>query len=1363
MGAARAKSHYGGDPGGARGPVGRALVLLVLLAPSSAVAQRLPFNTYDADDGLTGTQIWDLHQDRRGLIWAASTWGFSSFDGARFTTLSPREGLPSPAARTVLEDLDGNLWFGTNAGVARFDGRTVVSFADRPGAPKSTIWASDVDASGRLWFGSEEGLIRYAAGEFRRFGRADGLADDYVYAVLAARDGALWIGSRGAGLTRCALDAAGDLAACRVWARRDGLGADVVRALAEDAAGRILVGTRGGGVGILEDGELSAVVGAADGLPSDDVYSLLVRANGSVAIGSADRGLALCLSLEPVRCRAVDTANGLPEDGVRSLFEDREGSLWVGTEGGLAQLVREDLWSYGVAEGLAGRHVYALAPDGDRGVWVGSFGGLTRLGIGRHGEPDAASFDRGDGLPGRWVWALLADRRSEIWVGTESGLCRMRGGRCESSPELGALATTNILALAEDHDGDLWAGTTDGCFRLRRMATGAIAGLDRFMPADGLASGRAYALVVDGENRVWIAHGEGLSLFENGRFRDLTASGELVRDTARGLGLDARGRVLIGSHGAVARVDSAAGEPLRWRRWDRVEELAGAMVLTLAEGDQGRLLLGTNRGVMLLDPEGANGAGVVVAKLDSRSGAIATEVSHSGAFTRDAQGRSWFGFKGGLTGTLATLAPAPPAPRLMVGRLESKRGRIFAAAFTEVGAAPMGWLEAGRPQLPHDDRSLRVWVSAPTYVRRGDLRFQFRLDDGEPEWGEPRAEPFRDLMNLEPGLHRLEARAAYADGPWGEPAAVEFEIRPAWWQTPLTPVAALAAGLLGIVLLARQRVRRIGRLEREIQHGIAQRTEDLARYATAMGEHLQTIDKVSDRARRAEQVRRDLFARASHELRTPLTAVLGFSELLERSLGDRLDDKERRYLTHVRESGELLLRQVNEVLEHFRLESGRVELHLEEVSLDAMLASVVSLMEGFALHGGVSLSVRVEGSLPAARVDVAKLRQVLMNLLSNAIKLSPSGGTVEIALRPLAQSETPWRRAAYEIEVRDHGPGIPAAELESIFEPYRRLAEPSAMPGTGLGLSIARQLVVLLGGTLTVESQLGEGAVFFVRLPVDPDPVSPLADGADSGGYDVERAQVVIVEPDWVRFAELTRSLAADDVLAVRIESMDNLPRALGALRPQALVVPFDPAAAAARGIVAAAVAAARGRGVPLVLMPILAGKARVLAFARVVGSDAVEDEMRLALRAAGAAPRSFGRRPLVLVAAPREIGVAIGTTLSSAGCDHFRVEGADEARAALAETDPDAGVVDLGHAFGLAAEASPRITAAKGRVVGWILLDAGLPDESAFEELTAAVGEFGRDAAADLLVATVAPLLAERDAGRAARPGRAAGTSLSG
>jgi signal transduction histidine kinase/ligand-binding sensor domain-containing protein len=1303
------------------------LVVSVFAAVARLPAQRLPFTRFAAEEGLLASQVWDVHQDRRGLIWVATTWGFSRFDGESFTAFSVAEGLRSPSGRTVLEDLEGNLWFGNNSGVSRFDGRTILSFAEREGAPRGTVWAAVVDAGARLWFGSEDGLSRYQNGEFRRFGTADGLADDYVYSLLAASDGSLWVGSRGAGVTRCELDPDGDLRDCRVLDRGTGLGSDVVRALIEDREGRILIGTRGGGLAIWDEG-LAESLRAVDGLPSDDIYALLERADGTLVVGTADHGMAICLEPAPGRCRTLRKSNGLPENGVRALHEDREGSLWIGTEGGLALLVREDLWSLSVADGLPNRNVYAIARGDDSDLWLGTFDGLANVVLGYHGQPSVESPGSSAGLPAKWIWTLLNDLRGSIWIGTNSGLCRLRAGRCTNFDESDGLPSSFVLSLARGADGSIWIGTTGGIARLRLDPTGRVSALERFSAADGLENPRAYAIVADGEGRVWFAQGDRLTVLEEGRFRRLGAADGIAWEAVRGLGIDRQGRVLVGGWGRLARAERDASGAEVMRVWDRSSGLGDQMVLTLGEDADGHLLLGTSRGIVVLDPEAADGVGAVTARIDASTGAVATEISHSAAYAVDGEGRHWFGFMGGVTGVLGELAEEPAAPTVSFSRLESERGRIFLAPFSGLERGPVGWLGGAPPEMPHGENNVRVWVRSATYSNRTDLAYQFRLEDGQSDWSDPHPEPFRDLMNLPPGDHRVLVRTANVDGPWSEPASLEFRIDPAWWQAAAFPWALGGLVLTLVVVGFGWRARRVRALKNELDRRIAERTDDLARYAAALSGHLQTVDRASDRARQAEKTRRELFARASHELRTPLTAVLGFSELLERSLAERLEEKERRYLANVRESAELLLRQINELLEHLKLESGRVEIHLDEIALGSMVESVASLMEGFALHRGVRLELRLEEDLPTVRVDVAKLRQVLMNLISNAVKFSPSGETVQIAVgRPELEVDEE-QKESYQITISDRGPGIPAAEVETIFEPYRRLSGPAVTtPGTGLGLPIARQFVELLGGSIAVDTEPGRGASFRVVLPVEPDPDVPLFDSVDSGGFEPQRTQVLVFDPQRDRFSALVAGLGEEEVLAVRVDVLDALRRMLASLRPRAVVAPFDPAADSGWRDVAPILGALSEHQQPFVLVAVVGSRALGLPMAGVLTPDAPEEQVRRALRRAGVSARRSGRRPLVLIAGTREAGLEIGADLSGAGCDHFRVEGADAVRAAFREAVPDAVATDVAHAISLAPEIARRHQIAEERQIGWILFEAGEPEPESLlrlAELVLAEGE---------------------------------------
>jgi signal transduction histidine kinase/ligand-binding sensor domain-containing protein len=1282
---------------------------LVLALAAPAAAQRLPFANFDADDALPSSQIWAIAQDSRGLLWIGTSWGLARHDGERFSSLALPEGLPSLTVRAVVEAEDGSLWIGTNAGVARYDGRSISTFTGG-GAPDGTVWAATRDDRGGLWFGTNDGLFRFADGGFRRFGAAEGLPSAYVYALLASADGSLWIGTRGAGAVRCRPQEDGGLGACEHFAPATSPVGAVVRALAEDARGRILVGSRDRGLAVLDGGSWRGG-DAVPALPSDDVYALLARRDGTVVVGTADHGLVVCIDVAARRCRPVDERNGLADDGVRRLFEDREGSLWVGTEGGLSRLGPDEIWSYGETEGLPDGQVDSLAVAPDGALWVGTFDGLAELRLGSNGEPSVRVWRRSDGLPGRWVWAILHDRRGRAWVGTEGGLCRLDAGGCQVWGRAQGLPDDYVLSLAEDPAGGLWVGTTDG---LARIADGeAGPRVERvWRRADGLFSNRCYALAVDAVGRLWVAHGEGISVSDGERFRVITSASGLPAGSVRSLGLARDGSLLAGGFGHLSRVLPGAGPP-RFGTWGEAAGLGGVLVLNALELEGGRLLLGTNRGVLVLDPEASGGQGAVLARFDRRDGAAGSEVTNSAALVRDRQGRAWFGFKGGLSGFPERLFDrvAEPPPVAIVA-LTSQRGRSFRLPFTAVATRPMGWLGEAPPELPADDDAVRVEVRALAFADRGDLRFQIRLEGAEETWPEPRPEPFRDFNNLEPGRYVVAARAARGGSAWGPEARLSFVVQPAWWQRPAFRAAAAVALAAALAALARWRWATAGRRTRALEQEIAERTDDLARYARALAEHLQAVDRDNARSRRDELDRREMFARTSHELRTPLTAILGFSELLERSLGDRLESRERRYLANVRDGGEQLLRLVNNLLDQIKLESGRMELHLEEIEPSRVAESVVSLMEGFALHRRVRLETRIVSEPPPARSDVAKLRQILLNLLSNAVKFSPPGEVVTLSVRALAEADTGLGTAGFEMAVVDRGPGIDPAEREAIFEPYRQLSGSSSVTaGTGLGLPIARQLVELLGGRLALESETGRGSIFRVVLPLDP--LARNAEAAAAGEaarLEPGRVRVLVIEPDRPRFARLARQLEHEDLLAVRAGDVEEAERMIPGLHPAALAVRFDPTRPAEwRRVEAVIDLAARSR----VALSLLAADDEGLGFAlsldAVVGAADVAAGARAALETLGAGER---RPRSALVAAHREGGGELVSVLGRLGVEAFRVEGEREVLDAFEESPADLLALDVAHLVRLAPEVGggrSKPAVALGRPK--LLIAGGAPD----------------------------------------------------
>jgi PAS domain S-box-containing protein len=234
--------------------------------------------------------------------------------------------------------------------------------------------------------------------------------------------------------------------------------------------------------------------------------------------------------------------------------------------------------------------------------------------------------------------------------------------------------------------------------------------------------------------------------------------------------------------------------------------------------------------------------------------------------------------------------------------------------------------------------------------------------------------------------------------------------------------------------------------------------------------------KSKEDAEQATRFKDQFLSTMSHELRTPLNAILGFSELITDERYGALNERQRRYIDHISTSGKHLLRLINDLLDLSKIQSGRFELALENVSIETALGEVISAVRPLADRKAQTLACDVEKKHLTVRADATRLKQVLFNIVGNAIKFTPDGGRIQ--LRASAADDR------VSIEVCDDGPGIPAEEQQRIFEPFYLLrAAGDVKEGSGLGLAISQRLVELHGGQLGLRSTLGQGSCFFFSLP----------------------------------------------------------------------------------------------------------------------------------------------------------------------------------------------------------------------------------------------------------------------------------------
>jgi PAS domain S-box-containing protein len=287
------------------------------------------------------------------------------------------------------------------------------------------------------------------------------------------------------------------------------------------------------------------------------------------------------------------------------------------------------------------------------------------------------------------------------------------------------------------------------------------------------------------------------------------------------------------------------------------------------------------------------------------------------------------------------------------------------------------------------------------------------------------------------------------------------------------------------------------------------------RDATTEREAEQARDSAA-RAQASNSAKSDFMSRMSHELRTPLNVVLGFSQLLQEAAKKRLDEREKKQLDLIFLAGAQLRALVDDVLDFSVIESGHLHLSLQEFELTELLDGVIRMSEASARATSVLLETTYSSLRPLdLRTDPVRLRQVMLNLISNAVKYNRPGGSVVVSVE--------GKHGLVGIEVADTGLGMSDEQVASLFQPFNRLGrERSEIVGTGIGMVLVRQLVELMGGTLSVESEVDRGTVVRVELPrpriaeplLDVDssklPLTPV--GSPDGGEDEPEGVILYIE-----------------------------------------------------------------------------------------------------------------------------------------------------------------------------------------------------------------------------------------------------------
>jgi signal transduction histidine kinase/streptogramin lyase len=864
-------------------------LLLLAIAVARPAAERLPLRAYTTADGLPASFIKAIFIDSRGFVWFSTRSGLSRFDGVEFRNYTTDDGLPHPVVNDVLETRDGAYWVATNGGgicrfepdrraprraggslfvcqslgahllanrvnVLREDGRgrlwagsdNGLFLIERNGAAWSArlvapphaslargvgVAALLVEAGGRVWAGGPHGLLRREDdGTWLLYGMRNTF-NQTVYEI-AGKDGLLWLGLQGGVLIlrpRAALDRT-DSATRSI---------DLSRPCGGSVAGQAPA-----------DADDACLIGGSLGLPRGPIRAIHHSPTGRTWIGT-DAGVAY---VEDGRLGVLHEPESIVGTTITSFTADRATGLWIGSINGAARLDTQGLVSYTERDGLGHRRVHAFYEDSAgrlfavTGDWV-----LNRFTGNR--------FDASSHMPlqASYAWrsaVMFLDGRGAWWRLTTAGLQRIarvatplaarRSHADLSLTTAEGLPHDSVQTVTEDASGDLWIATVSrnrtNLARWRRRI--GVVQPYSIRNAGGPELPTAFARGLDGW--LWIGFADGaLARTRDEQFEVFTAHG--IPEGITALHVDREGALWIASSSAgVAKVESVSPS-LRLVRYTTRVGLSTNNIHCLTEDADGRLYLGTARGIDRLDPR--TGA---VARLTRGDGLASDFVT---AAFRDRSGALWFGTLDGVS-------------RLLPGRDRmSAEARVSIATLAVAGTAqPISEFGEARVEglrlEPHRNH-LQIGF-AGIAADGAPLRYRYRLEGGDGQWVGPTDQRVVHYAGLSPGRYRFEVAAVRADGTTSsQSATVAFTVVPPVWRRAWFIAAASAALAALLSTLHRLRTAQLVELER-IRTRIATDLHD------DLGANLTQIAVISEVARQS-------VPRESPALAEPLAAIAATS------------------------------------------------------------------------------------------------------------------------------------------------------------------------------------------------------------------------------------------------------------------------------------------------------------------------------------------------------------------------------------------------------------------------------------------------------------------------------------------------------
>ena len=1045
------------------------------------------FETLNEKNLLSSNYINNIYQDSFGYIWISTGFGLNCYDGYQVVNLnlpSPEPNIAiSPEVNQVLEDSLKNLWIATSSGLISYN---LVSYKynwhildDSKNSFSSVVVRHLIlDRDNTLFVLTPTACFRYlqSNNRFEKL-KIPGLEKTIFTKMMKDNEHNFWFVSDHY-ILKWNETSGQEKIYQHNPADPGSLGPLSLNNLFNDSKGKIWV---------------SLSSGIDKYLPLQDKFEHHTVVGGVLSVTEDQEGVFWMATWEDGFCKynpqtkAFSKYQNDPNDpfsllsnSLRCLNFDLDGNLWIGTNGNGVNIFKEDYWRFKQYQSILGNNnslnsnVIRSFCEAKNGVWIGTEnGGLNYLdrftGKYSHYSDLSNTQKKRSNLI---VLAICEDLNGQIWLGTIGGLFRFnkaKAGYEYVQLSFGSERPPEIWCISKNEKGILWLGTNIGLIKFNPENNQA----ERFTstPNDTktLSNNSIPAILPVSNNILWVGTKNGLNRFDcitnevKRYFNNPADINSIADNSVNHILLSSKGELWVVTNNGLSKFNPEKDNFTNFRN----ENWPSRVLLGLLEDEKGNLWISSHHGIINF-----NSKGFITKSYDIHDGLQSNQFL-SGALMRTRNGEMFFGGVNGFNSfkpseiKINTNEPKVIITSIFINNQEAKFGAHRSPLKQSLQSTKKIALNFGQ-------NTFNLNFLAINYTHTEKNQYAYKLEGFDKEWINCDIRRTAFYTNIPHGKYRFIVKAANNDGVWNEQgASLEIVVLPPIWATWWARILYV---LIPIIML--YFFRRYSIIGIEVKNQL----------------DLERIEK--EKVKEVYDMKMRFFMNISHEFRTPLTLIIDPIENVLKQLRDDSVMKKTLALSH--KNALRMLGLVNQLLEFRKIETGNVALCVSEQEIVGFTTEVIdSFWEKASKH---AITIELRTSLQQIQVwfDKEKMEIILFNLLSNALKFTPENGRITISLsliqkeylrktnkiRLLSKQELKLKEFV-RIEVEDTGRGIPAENLEHVFDRFYQVAgqHHDIEKGTGIGLSLTKDLVEVHGGSIEATSIVNIGSRFIILIP----------------------------------------------------------------------------------------------------------------------------------------------------------------------------------------------------------------------------------------------------------------------------------------